>query len=146
MSLLRAAMAGLLVGATIAPTGPAAAGSDEHQHEEAAMARTFEVGKLIDGRFTAVGTLVFDADNSGSLSLMMSGEVAEELETAWESIKGRQSLSIMRSEETEQPDGSTSHALKKVEVARDDRAYPEAVMDWLSWNHGLFGVEQTPAE
>lgn len=124
-----------------------AGGADARETaEETAVSRIFEIGAMIDGRFTPVGKITFDADHEGRLALIGSGAGQEKLEAAWAEVSGAPSVTATRSEEVFDDAGNSTRRLYDVEVARTDPGYPNAVMDWLSWNHGLFAAEETPED
>ncbi len=121
----------------VVPAGNA--GGSKNEEVETEMSTVFDVGMMVKGSFQPVGSIAFDADNTGVLSVTESGKDADKLQKAWEEISGQEVLSVRRSKRVKNDDGSTEMRFIGVNVERSNEGYPQAVMDYLSNKYGFFG-------
>lgn len=111
------------------------------EKDDTTMTRTFTVGNMVNGQFTKLGTLAFDDDHKGTLSLTGSSPDHQELGEAWNGIADLDVLHVRRSEPAIDEDGDEVIELIGVDIERSSEEYPEAVFEYLSWKFGFFGVE-----
>lgn len=114
--------------------------------EKPAMTITYQVGHLPEGSFVPLGTITFDESHKGTLSINKEGAAAGKLREAWAEVADKDKVFVKRSEVSENEKGEEVSRYVGVEVARSNEDFPQAVMEYLSSNHGFFGVEMSDAK
>ncbi len=125
--------------ATLALAQIGAAGGTENEEVETEMSTTFDVGRMVKGSFQSLGSISFDKDNVGALTVTAKGEEADKLKKAWEDVTAQDMLSVRRNKRVKQADGTTVMNFIGVNVERSSEDYPQATIDYLSNRYGYFG-------
>lgn len=97
---------------------------------------SFEIGSLTDGRFEAVATLSFDADQAGTLEMLH--EEHEELQRAWNAMSDHESVTIKSGRRSRHG----RHELRAETTTKGDPGFPRAVAQALADDVGMFVVSR----
>lgn len=125
--------------ATLAMAQVGTAGGSENQEVETDMSTIFDVGLMVKGSFQSLGSIAFDKDNVGALTVTAKGEEADKLKKAWAEVAAQDMLSVRRNKRVKKADGSTVMNFIGVNVERSSADYPQASIDYLSNKFGYFG-------
>ncbi len=124
---------------TLAMVQLGAAGGTENEKVETQMSTAFDFGLMVKGSFEPLGSISFDKDNAGALTVTAKGEEADKLKKAWAEVAAQDMLSVRRSKRVKRDDGSTVVNFIGVNVERSSPDYPQAAIDYLSNKYGYFG-------
>ncbi len=117
-------------------------GAEQHRTEvKPKMSTTYQVGNLQGGQFTPLGTISFDKDNKIELSVSTAGPAAAELQSAIDELAKQDPLHVKRSEEH-----GNEVRYVGIDVAKSSAEYPDAVLDYLSSEHGFFATPLANAQ
>jgi hypothetical protein len=105
------------------------------------MTMTYQVGNLQQGTFVPVGTITFDENHKGTLSLDKDNAAASKLRDVWSKVADKDKILVKRSETSENEKGEEVSKYIGVEVARSSEEFPQALMEYLSSEHGFFAIE-----
>ena len=104
--------------------------------------KTYLLGKRVDGEFTAIGRLVFDANNMPVLTPLDGADGVNELQSALDEIIGQEFLMVDGRVEKEDENGEIAIQLIKTQVPRGHEKYSPAVRDVLSREYGYSVVHE----
>lgn len=100
------------------------------------MSVAYSIGDIVGGSFDPLGTITFSGDGTGTLDVTASGDGAAKLRAAWEDVSGRDVLRVRRTKRERTDEGTVTKFIG-VRVERGSEGYPQAVVDFLSNEHGL---------
>jgi hypothetical protein len=99
--------------------------------------------KMVDSRFQRIGVLEFNDAGKGKLTVEDKGAAGAAMQAAWAEVSAMPKVRMKWSETDPKDKTGATQILKGRDFSPGDERYPEAVVDYLSRNFGIFG---SPAE
>ena len=112
---------------------PAQAGTGQ---EDSMASIAYNVGKLNEGSFEALGTISFDAKGSAELMLDTSTEAAKDLQCAFDKASDKQAIRVRRTKRDKDAEGNRITKFIGVTINKGEPEYPQALIDYLSSEYG----------
>ncbi|MGQ0567350.1 MAG: hypothetical protein ACT4OK_20120 [Gemmobacter sp.] len=101
------------------------------------MTMTYEIGVTTEGTFIPLATLSFDNANNGTLVLGAYHPRTTHLVQIWDDLSDRDTIHIKKSAPVRTDDGSRKFRLLGVDVAKEDPAFPEAILRFMAHEYGF---------
>ena len=102
------------------------------------MSDSLVIGQMNKGQFEELGTIVFEDGGSGELSISVDGDAAARLQSAWDEMQAKDELVVRRTRRVQTEDGGMRRELLGIKARKGEDGYPQAVIDYLSSQHGYF--------